>query len=72
MACCATRPAPPRIAPLAQAVIDHVVALTATEPPHEATHWTAAAMAKLVGISGRSAAGVGTRPARGADRTGGG
>jgi transposase len=32
-------------------VIDRVVALTATEPPHEATHWTAAAMAKATGIS---------------------
>jgi hypothetical protein len=27
------------------------VALTAAEPPHEATHWTGAAMAKAVGIS---------------------
>jgi transposase len=42
---------PPRIPPLAQAAIDRVVALTATEPPHEATHWTAAAMAAAVGIS---------------------
>ena len=44
-----TRPA--RVKPLAQAVIDHVVALTATAPPHEATHWTSAAMAKAVGVS---------------------
>ena len=42
---------PPRIPPLAQATIDRVVELTATEPPHEATHWTAAAMAAAVGIS---------------------
>jgi transposase len=42
---------PSRIAPLAQATIDRVVALTATDPPHEATHWTAAAMAAAVGIS---------------------
>ena len=28
-----------------------MVALTATEPPHEATHWTGAAMAKAAGIS---------------------
>ena len=28
-----------------------MVALTATEPPGEATHWTAAAMAKAAGIS---------------------
>jgi hypothetical protein len=27
------------------------VALTATEPPHEAAHWTAAAMARADGIS---------------------
>jgi transposase len=44
-----TRPA--RVRPLGQEVIDKVVALTAAEPPHEATHWTAAAMAKAVGIS---------------------
>jgi hypothetical protein len=37
--------------PLGQEVIDRVVALIATEPPHAATHWTAAAMARAVGIS---------------------
>src|SRR5215203_1481916 len=45
---------PPRIPPLPQAMIDRVVALTATDPPHEATHWTAAAMATAVGISASS------------------
>ena len=44
-----TRPA--RIPPLPQAVIDRVVELTTRDPPHEATHWTAAAMAAAVGIS---------------------
>jgi transposase len=42
---------PSRVAPLPQATIDRVVALTATEPPGEATHWTAAAMAAAAGIS---------------------
>jgi transposase len=42
---------PPRIPPLAQAVIDRVVALTSADPPAETTHWTAAAMAKTTGIS---------------------
>ena len=42
---------PSRVPPLAQATIDCVVELTPTEPPHEATHWTAAAMAEAVGIS---------------------
>src|SRR4051812_25532705 len=42
---------PSRIPPLAQATIDRVVELTPTEPPHEATHWTASAMAAAVGIS---------------------
>ncbi len=42
---------PPRVPPLGQEVIDQVVALTATEPPHEATHWTGAAMAKAAGVS---------------------
>ena len=47
-----TRPA--RIPPLPQAVIDRVIELTTTDPPHEATHWTAAAMAEAVGISASS------------------
>src|SRR5512144_476570 len=42
---------PSRIPPLEQAIIDRVIALTATEPPHPATHWTAAAMAEVTGIS---------------------
>ena len=42
---------PSRIPPLSQSTIDRVIALTAREPPHEATHWTAAAMAKATGIS---------------------
>jgi transposase len=45
---------PSRIPPLTQATIERVVALTATDPPHEATHWTAAAMATAVGISASS------------------
>ena len=44
-----TRPA--RIPPLAQETIDRVIELTASEPPHEATHWTASAMAAATGIS---------------------
>jgi hypothetical protein len=31
-----------------------VIAFTNTEPPHEATHWTATAMTKAVGISASS------------------
>ena len=42
---------PSRIPPLPVATVDRVVALTNQEPPHEATHWTAPAMAKTVGIS---------------------
>src|SRR5918994_1104491 len=45
------KPRPPPTPPLAQAMIDRVVELTATELPREATHWTAAAMAAAVGIS---------------------
>jgi len=40
-----------RIPPLPAATVDRVVALTNQAPPHEATHWTAPAMAKAVGIS---------------------
>jgi transposase len=45
---------PSRIPPLPQATIDRVIALTGGEPPHEATHWTAAAMAEAAGISASS------------------
>jgi transposase len=45
---------PSRLPPLPQEVIDKVLALTATEPPHEATHWTSIGMAKAVGISASS------------------
>lgn len=42
---------PSRIAPLGPEIADRVVALTLEDPPGETTHWTAEAMAKLVGIS---------------------
>ena len=41
---------PSRIPPLSQTVIDRVVELTTRDPPREATHWTAAAMAEAIGI----------------------
>ncbi len=48
------RTRPSRVPPLPQAVIDRVVELTTSDPPHEATHWTAAAMAAAAGISASS------------------
>jgi transposase len=42
---------PSRIPALAPETVDRVVALTNQAPPHEATHWTASAMAKAAGIS---------------------
>lgn len=42
---------PSRIPPLASEIAQRVVALTIEPPPGEATHWTALAMAKAVGIS---------------------
>jgi transposase len=42
---------PSRIPPLPAETVDRVIALTNQPPPHEATHWTAPAMAKAVGIS---------------------
>ena len=43
---------PSRIPPLGDDVAERVVTLTTTtEPPREVTHWTAVAMAELVGIS---------------------
>ena len=40
--------------PLPAATVAKVLALTCTEPPGEATHWTGRAMAKAVGISLRA------------------
>jgi hypothetical protein len=41
----------PGKAPIAAETTAQVVALTCTEPPHQATHWTGRAMAKAIGIS---------------------
>jgi hypothetical protein len=49
-ACCATRRAR-HIPPLEVQTVARVVAATRADPPHEATHWTTAAMAKFQGIS---------------------
>jgi transposase len=48
------RTRPSRVPPLPQTAIDRVIALTAGDPPHEATHWTAGAMAAAAGISASS------------------
>ena len=40
---------PSRIPPLPAETVDRVVALTNQAPPHEATHWSAPAMAKTGG-----------------------
>ena len=45
---------PSRIAPLGSQIAARVVTLTQTDPPAELTHWTAALMAKVVGISASS------------------
>ena len=42
---------PSRVAPLKQDVIDRVVALTLTDPPAQATHWTGAMMAAAVHVT---------------------
>ena len=42
---------PSRIPPLGEDVAARVVEMTLDPPPHEATHWAAAAMAKAAGIS---------------------
>jgi transposase len=42
---------PSRIPKLVPSVAERVVALTMEEPPHEATHWTSAAMAESAGVS---------------------
>src|ERR1700692_1663054 len=42
---------PSRVPPLGSDIAERVVMLTQTDPPAEATHWTATMMAKAVGIS---------------------
>ena len=42
---------PPGKAPVPAEVVAEVVRLTQEPPPHEATHWTAQAMAKTVGLA---------------------
>ena len=42
---------PPGRQPLGPEMVERVIALTTEEPPSEVTHWTAAAMARAVGIS---------------------
>src|SRR5437763_14348125 len=42
---------PSRIPPLPAEAVDLGMTLTNRPPPHEATHWTATAVAKAVGIS---------------------
>jgi hypothetical protein len=42
---------PFRIAPVTRAKVDEVITLTLKNPPHEASHWTVRAMAKVVGLS---------------------
>jgi transposase len=56
-----TRPA--RIPPLGPDIAERIVALTRTDPPVEATHWTATMMAKAVGISASSVHASGARMA---------
>ena len=59
---------PPRLAPLPAETVDRVIELTNQAPPHQATHWTAPAMAKAIGISPSSVrriwAGQGLQPHR--------
>jgi len=42
---------PSRIPPLGNEVAERIVALTLSDPPGEATHWTGAMMAKAAGVS---------------------
>jgi transposase len=45
---------PSRIPSLGSDIAERIVTLTQSEPPAEATHWTSAMMAKVVGISASS------------------
>ena len=41
----------PGITPIEEARVQEIVALTLKSPPHEATHWTLRAMAKVAGVA---------------------
>jgi len=45
------RTRPPGIAPIEAHRVREIVALTLEPPPHEATHWTLRAMARVVGVA---------------------
>ena len=45
------RSRPPGKAPIPLARVAEIVRLTQTPPPHEATHWTLRAMAKVAGVA---------------------
>src|SRR3546814_5836700 len=45
------RPRPPGKTPVPPARVAEIVRLTQEAPPHEATHWTLRAMAKVAGIA---------------------
>ena len=45
------RTRPPGKAPVAPERVAEIVRLTQTPPPHEATHWTLRAMAKVAGVA---------------------
>ena len=50
-ACFATGPVPPGKAPIPPERVAEIVRLTQQAPPHEATHWTLRAMAKVAGVA---------------------
>src|SRR5690349_12166339 len=45
---------PPGKSPIAVETVARVVAMTCSDPPHQATHWTGRSMAKAAGLSLRS------------------
>ena len=52
---------PSRVPPLGSDIAERVITLTRADPPFEATRWTAAMMAKTVGISASSVQRTGAR-----------
>jgi transposase len=49
---------PPGIAPIAEDRVAQIVRLTHEPPPHEATHWTLRAMAKVAGVAASTVQGI--------------
>ena len=55
---CRDKTRPPGVAPVPADRVAEIVRLTQAPPPHEATHWTLRAMAKIAGVAASTVQGI--------------